>query len=88
MSMFDGVFGKQSLVRAVGRLAALQPDPDKRARRVEQAAMLEAAQVPDDLVAVTCKIAARGKILTDDLVAIERAGIMLGIEVAYTRGRP
>ena len=70
------------------RLAALQSDPGERARRVEQAAMLEAAQVPDDLVAVMCKIAAREKILTDDLVAIERAGIMLGIEVAYTRRRP
>jgi len=57
-------------------------DPGERARRVEQAAMLEAAQVPDELVAVTCKIAARGKILTDDLVAIERAGITLGVEVA------
>lgn len=63
------------------RLAALQSDPGERARRIEQAAMLEAAQVPDDLVPVMCKIAARGKILTDDLVAIERAGIMLGIEV-------
>ena len=57
-------------------------DPGKQARRVEQAAMLEATQVPDDLVAVMCKIAARGKILTDDLVAIERAGITLGVEVA------
>ena len=43
---------------------------------------------PDGLVAVMCKIAARGKILTDDLVAIEPAGITLRIEVAYTRGRP
>ena len=43
---------------------------------------------PDGLVAVMCKIAARGRILTDDLVAIERAGITLGIEVAYTRERP
>ena len=41
----------------------------------------ETAQVPDDLVPVMCKIAARGKILPDDLVAIERAGITLGIEV-------
>ena len=65
-----------------------EPDPGKQARRIEQAAMLEAAQVPDDLVPVMCKIAARGKILTDDLVAIERAGVMLGIEVAYTRRRP
>ena len=78
----------EPLDRALGRLATLQPDPGKQARRIEQAAMLEAAQVPDDLVAVTCKIAARGKILTDDLVAIERAGVMLGIEVAYTRRRP
>lgn len=71
----------EPLDRALGRLAALQSDPGERARRIEQAAMLEAAQVPDDLVPVMCKIAARGKILTDDLVAIERAGIMLGIEV-------
>ena len=78
----------EPLDRALGRLATLQPDPGKQARRIEQAAMLEAAQVPDDLVAVMCKIAARGKILTDDLVAIERAGVMLGIEVAYTRRRP
>ena len=88
MSIFDGIFDEGALSRAFARLAALQPDPGERARRVEQAAMLEAAQVPDDLVPVMCKIAARGKILTDDLIAIERAGITLGIEVAYTRRRP
>ena len=88
MSIFDGIFAEGALSRAFARLAALQPDPGERARRVEQAGMLEAAQVPDGLVAVMCKIAARGKILTEDLVAIERAGITLGIEVAYTRRRP
>ena len=70
-----------ALLTALNRLVALQPDDQRQADRIEQAAMLEAAQVPDDLVAVMCKIAARGKILTDDLVAIERAGIMIGIEV-------
>ena len=80
---------REARVALEAALPHLQPtiptgpaDPGERARRVEQAAMLEAAQVPDELVAVTCKIAARGKILTDDLVAIERAGITLGVEVA------
>ena len=70
-----------ALLTALNRLVALQPDDQRQADRIEQAAMLEAAQVPDELVAVMCKIAARGKICTEDLVAIERAGIMLGIEV-------
>ncbi len=70
-----------ALLTALNRLVALQPDDQRQADRIEQAAMLEAAQVPDDLVAVMCKIAARGKVYTEDLVAIERAGIMLGIEV-------
>ena len=63
-----------ALLTALNRLVALQPDDQRQADRIEQAAMLEAAQVPDDLVAVMCKIAARGKILTDDLVAIEDGG--------------
>ena len=38
--------GRMELNRAFARLASLQSDPGERARRVEQAGMLEAAQAP------------------------------------------
>lgn len=77
MSIFDGIFDEGALNRAFARLASLQPDRARQAERVEQAAMLEAAQVPDGLVAVMCKIASSARVTSDDLTLMAASGIAL-----------
>ena len=65
---------------AILELQKVTSDPRQQAKRIQQAAMLEAAGVNQGLVEVVLQVASSGRIAAEELTQIQRAGIALKVD--------
>lgn len=60
---------------SLDKLLTLTTSPQRVALRLDQAARLEAAAVPDEAVSVLCRVATSGRLTLEDVLRLHELGI-------------